>query len=173
MDSRGQVWVGTLNGLDRLNADGSFSVYGPGEGLAANAVGCILEDDAGDLWLSTNKGISRFSPGSRTFTNYSAADGVGDLLGWSACLKRPDGEMLFGGYTGLIAFNPTKVVDIASHAPIRLSDFRINGQTVQLDPSSPLQKTIAAASQITLSHEQRSFSLEFASLNFLSSSATR
>ncbi len=173
VDSHGHLWAATQNGLDRLNADGSFTVYGTAQGLATNALSCILEDDAGSLWMSTAKGISRFNPQSRTFTNYLAADGLGDLQGWAACLKRPDGEMFFGGYAGLIAFYPTKGVDTPSSAPIRLSELKINGQSVQVGPASPLKESIASAREITLSNQQRNFSLEFASLNFVNSGATR
>jgi signal transduction histidine kinase/ligand-binding sensor domain-containing protein len=173
IDSRGHLWLATLDGLDELNADGSFSVYRPAGAVAANAVSCILEDDDGNLWLSTNKGIARFNLRSRTFTSYAAPDGVGDLLGWGACLKAPDGQMFFGGYTGLTAFFPERIRDIPSAAPIRLSDFRINGQTVEVSPQSPLTRSIASATEISIDPRQRNFSLEFASLNFVNSGATR
>jgi ligand-binding sensor domain-containing protein/signal transduction histidine kinase len=173
IDSHGQVWAATQGGLNRRNADGSFSAFGTAQGLAGTSVSCILEDDAGELWLSTNLGLSRFSPGSQTFTNYSVADGVGDLLGWGACFRRPSGEMLFGGFTGLVAFNPGKVAKTATRAITRISDFKIDGQSVQIDPSSPLSRSISTTTEITLSHEQRNFSLEFAALNFLSASTTR
>ena len=172
-DSHGEMWFGTQNGLDKLNADGSFSAYQERDGLGGNAVSCILEDGVGNLWLSTNKGISRFDPRSRAFTNYSSADGLGDLTGWDACFRRPDGEMFFGGFSGLVAFYPDRIVDAPSRAPIKLTDLRINSQTAQISPTGALRESIAYANEIALSDEQRSFSLEFASLNFLNSSATR
>jgi ligand-binding sensor domain-containing protein/signal transduction histidine kinase len=173
IDSRDQLWVATQNGLDKLNADGSFSTYRERDGLGGNAVSCILEDAFGHLWMSTNKGISRFDGKSATFTNYSTADGLGDLTGWDACFRSPSGEMFFGGFSGLIAFLPGEVVDVPPQAPIRLTDLRINGQSAQIGPAAPLTKSILYTSEMKLSHEQRNLSLEFASLNFLNSSATR
>jgi len=173
IDSGGQVWVATQDGLNELNADGTFSVYREREGLAGDAVSCILADDVGNLWLSTNRGISRFDHSSRSFTNYSTSDGVGDLTGWDACFRSPSGEMFFGGFSGLIAFNPDKVVDAPSHAPIRLTDIRIQEQDVGIGPSSFLRKSIVYADDLILSNEQRNVSLEFASLNFLNSGSTR
>lgn len=173
VDSRDQVWVATQNGLDELKADGSFSAYRESDGLGGNAVSCILEDGAGDLWLSTNKGISRFDPRSRIFTNYSASDGLGDMTGWDACFRSRNGAMFFGGFSGLIAFFPENIVDTPAHVPIRLTDLRINGQTVPIAPAGPLTESILYTSAITLSDAQKNFSVEFAALDFLSSASTR
>jgi ligand-binding sensor domain-containing protein/signal transduction histidine kinase len=173
IDSRDQLWVATQNGLDRLNGDGSFSTYRERDGLGGNAVSCILEDGAGNLWLSTNKGISRFDPRSRVFTSYSAADGLGDLTGWDACFRSAGGEMFFGGFSGLISFYPPEVADAASNAPVRLTELRINGQPAQMSPAGPLARSVEFTTDITLTDDQRNFSLEFASLNFLNSGATR
>lgn len=172
-DSHGQMWFGTQNGLDKLNADGTFTAYQQVDNLGGNAVSCILEDAVGDLWLSTNRGISRFDPRSQLFTNYSSADGLGDLTGWDACFRTSDGEMFFGGFSGLIGFFPGKIVDPPSHAPVRLTDLKINGEPAQIGPGAPLATSIVSAIELTLSHGQTNLSLEFASLNFLNSNATR
>ena len=36
--------------------------YTTREGLPDNVVQCILPDQSGNLWLSTNNGLSRFNP---------------------------------------------------------------------------------------------------------------
>ena len=173
VDSRDQLWLATQDGLDKRNADGTFTAYREADGLGGNAVSCILEDPFGNLWLSTNRGISRFDPHSQVFTNYSAAEGLGDLTGWNACLRSRDGEMFFGGFSGLIAFYPERIVDTPSRAPIRLTELRINGQAAPIRAAGPLKQSIAYAKEITLSDEERNFSLEFASLNFMNVGGTR
>src|SRR6266481_3999540 len=90
VDRSGTVWLGTQNGLDRLDTKtGTFGAYYERDGLSGNAVSCILEEERGDLWMSTNKGLSRFDPQRKTFKNYSAADGLpgDDLTGWGATLR--------------------------------------------------------------------------------------
>ncbi len=137
----------------------------------------MLEDASGNLWLSTNRGVSQFRPATRTFVNYSGEDNVGDLTGSrasrGACYRSPAGDMYFGGYSGLIEFNPLDIVDIALRAPIRLTDFKIAGRSVVLRPSSVPAPSNVAGPEVTLSDAQRNFSLEFASLNFLEPNATR
>ena len=68
------LWVGTGYGLNRLcrDADGGigFERYTEKEGLPNNTIHGILEDDAGLLWLSTNKGLARLDPVSGQVVGY-------------------------------------------------------------------------------------------------------
>ena len=51
------MWVGTQNGLDKFDPGaGSFKSYYEQDGLAGDVVSCILEDQRGLLWMSTNQG---------------------------------------------------------------------------------------------------------------------
>jgi signal transduction histidine kinase len=65
-------------------------------------VSCILEDERGNLWMSTNNGVSKFDTLLQTFKHYSTADGLpgNDLTGWGSCSKSSSGEMFFGGFRG-------------------------------------------------------------------------
>ena len=57
-DAKGRFWVGTQGGgLNLMDRDtGRFTPFREGGGLANNAIYGILEDRAGNLWLSTNDG---------------------------------------------------------------------------------------------------------------------
>ena len=120
---------------------------------------CILEDERGNLWMSTNNGVSRFDPLKKTFKNYTVIDGLPgpDLTGWGACYKSPTGEMFFGGFSGATAFHPDKVVDTSYVPPITLTDFRLFGTRVEVGAGSPLDKAITHATALTLSHQQNTF----------------
>src|SRR5204862_8004007 len=58
------LWIGTNGGgLNCFNKiTGKFVRYDIEEGLPNKVVYGILNDDSGNLWLSTNKGLSRFTP---------------------------------------------------------------------------------------------------------------
>jgi ligand-binding sensor domain-containing protein len=63
LDRSGTVWAGTNYGLCRLDRSRhTFTSYFARDGLADSAVKGILEDERGDLWLSTADGLSRFNP---------------------------------------------------------------------------------------------------------------
>src|SRR5258708_28734771 len=158
------MWVGPRDGLDSFESKtGTFTVYTRRDGLPSNSVGCILEDDHGDLWMSTNNGVARFDPRRKTVRKYSTSDGLPgpDLTGWGACFKNPAGEMFFGGFSGATAFFPDKVVDTSYTPPVVLTEFRLSGRPVEIRGGSPLSKSISYTTRLTLSHEQPIFSLAF------------
>src|SRR5690606_36166937 len=77
-DSKQQLWFGTLDGgvsLYNVEED-KFKTYTIAEGLANNNVYGILEDDNGIIWLTTNRGISRFDTNANKFTNYDSKYGL-------------------------------------------------------------------------------------------------
>jgi PAS domain S-box-containing protein len=175
-DRSGTMWVGTQDGLGKFDArTGTFKTYYEQDGLSGNAVSCILEDNSSHLWMSTNNGLSVFDTSKQTFKRYSAADGLpgADLGGWSACFKSPTGEMLFGGFSGGVAFHPDKVVDSPYVPPVVLTDFRLFGWPVTVGVHSPLHKSIGYTTALRLSHDENVFSLEFSALSYFNPATNR
>ncbi len=71
--SEGKLWIGTWNGICRLEENGKFHRYGPEHGLSHKMVLCIVEDPkSGDLWIATMRGLNRFSGGK--FTSFTQTD---------------------------------------------------------------------------------------------------
>ena len=133
-----------------------------------NAVEGILEDSAGNLWLSTSNGLSKFSPQTLTFKNYFADDGLAndEFNDFSVYYKSASGEMFFGGVNGVTAFYPEKVVDRPFVPTLVLTDFRLFNDPVPVGGRSPLKKSITYTDSLTLSHAQNIFALEFSALSF-------
>ena len=176
VESSGIVWAGTQNGLNRVNPrTGEIIAYHDSNGLPSNAISCILGDSVGNLWISTSQGVSRFDPHAGTFKNYSSADGLPgpDLTGWGACFKSSTGEMFFGGFAGATAFYPDRILDDTYVPPIVLTDFEISGASARPGPGSALHRSIGFTEELTLAHDQATFSLEFAALSFRSPATNR
>ena len=175
VDHTGAVWVGRQNGLDRFEPlTDTVTQFSEKDGLASNAVSCILEDARGDLWMGTSKGLSRLDVRRRTFKNYGQADGLPgpDLTGWSACFRSPDGEMYFGGFAGAVAFRPENVTDSSYIPPVVLTAFQLSGATVAVGAGSPLSRSIDYTNALRLSHRD-TFSFEFSALSFRSPETNR
>lgn len=108
MTGNGDLWVGTLNGLNHISrADleagrNRFSLYAVADGLPNNTIYGIVPDAENHLWLSTNSGLSRFTPASGEFENFDVADGLPtNELNGGAELHTDDGRIYFGGVDGV------------------------------------------------------------------------
>jgi signal transduction histidine kinase/ligand-binding sensor domain-containing protein len=98
-DQAGNLWIGTGQGLHRLR-DGKITVIRKADGLAHDAVRCILPAHDGSLWLGTVGGLSRLHAGR--FTNYTTEDGLANNF-IRALFEEPDGTLWVGSYGGGLA----------------------------------------------------------------------
>ena len=166
-DSKGNIWVGTQTGLNRLLRNGSFLRYSEKDGLANNFINGILDDSKGNLWLSTNRGISQFNIQRKTFRNYNVNNGYDDNEFLSrAALKLKDGQFVFAGLNGFNMFHPEKLKIDHSVPPVFITDFKISNRSVNPEKNSPLREVIGEAKEIQLDYDQSEFSFDFAALNF-------
>jgi ligand-binding sensor domain-containing protein/serine phosphatase RsbU (regulator of sigma subunit) len=170
-DSRGNLWVGTVDGLNKMLKDGKFTSFTTLDGLPSNTINAILEDEKGNLWLSTNNGISCFNPDKKTFRNYDEGDGLqSNQFKSDSYFQSRDGEMFFGGVSGLNAFYPREVRDNPNIPSLFLTDFKLFNQSIKIgDYDSLLKQHISGTKEITLNHTQSIFSIDFVALNLTQS----
>ncbi len=175
------LWVGTSRGLnkmvlDEVNNTTNFSHYTVKDGLPNNVIHGILEDQAGNLWLSTNKGLSKFQPQTGKFRNYDMRNGLqGNEFKTWASFESKSGEMFFGGINGFNAFYPEQVKDNPFVPPIALTNLQLFNEPVVIgsDNTSILRKTIGETKALVLSYQDYIVSFEFAALHYAASEKNR
>ena len=159
---RRYLWVGTKGGgLNRLDKQtGKFQHFTSEDGLPDNVIYSILTDRAGNLWLSTNKGLCRMTPESNSefrFKIFTAADGLqSNEFNTSSYLKMKDGTLVFGGVNGLTIFHPDSLRFNENAPQTQIVALKINNDLIH--PAS-----------LSLSHRQNFLSIEFAALDFTNS----
>ena len=84
-DKRGLMWIGTDAGLCSFDGK-SFRIFKPSEGMAANQIWAITEDEQGNLWFgSYGEGLYKYD--GRHFKQFTKKDGIVDdrirVLCWS------------------------------------------------------------------------------------------
>ncbi|WP_232793833.1 hybrid sensor histidine kinase/response regulator transcription factor [Siphonobacter sp. SORGH_AS_0500] len=167
-DSKGTIWVGTNgNGLAYLTPQSKkFKVLSESDGLINGVVLKIIETPTGELWLSTNKGLSCFNPLNKRFKNYTHHHGLqGGAFVLGSGLQLSTGELYFGGQSG---FNHFKRSDIKINNQIPevvLTELKIDNQAVVPSPKGPIDQSLLTASEIRLAYKQN-FSIHFEALNF-------
>lgn len=174
-DSHNRLWFCTFGGgINRLvSYSGSastaiFEHYDQKNGLINNAVYCILEDNLGFLWISTEEGISRFDYNTKDFENFDKNSGLlVNSFSESTGAILPNNELLFGNTQGTLLINPDKLEKNLFKPNLVLTNFQIFNKDVDhRQPDSPIRQTIETLSEIELDHLQSSFSIEFAALNY-------
>ena len=132
-------------------------------GLPNKKIISILEDNNGNLWLLTPRGISNLNPATGLVKNYDENDGVNlNSSFYFPYLKDKNGEMYFGGFNGFIKFHPDSIKDNTFIPPIVITSFKKFNKDAKLD-SSHLVKKIDLNS-----YNENFISFEFAALNYIS-----
>lgn len=169
-DKKGRLWVGTIGGglnvLDPVTR--KLITYSTDEGLPDNTVNSILEDSKGQMWLSTNNGISCYNPEKNTFKNSTLYNGIQSFeFMQNSGLKTSKGMLLFGGVNGFNAFDPAERTENLNAPPVVITGFKLFNKTVRPDDkNSPLKEDIIMTRQMTLSYDQSIITFEFAALGF-------
>lgn len=159
------LWIGTTgNGLIRFDkTTGQSHAFTTEDGLSNNTIYAIVPDDRHNLWLSSNRGITRFNFVSHAVRNFDITDGLisNEFNRWH-CFKLPDGRIAFGGVTGYTIFNPAAIRDDAFQPRVLLSNLLINNKALP-DTLSFNGSSLDALSELVLPYDQNFLSFEFAS----------
>lgn len=156
-DSEGKIWFGTVaNGL--LCYDPSTNEMKPVPGASCSDIMGILEDQSGNIWVSTMYGIGMLDKKTMSFTNYTEGDGIGgnQFTDRAACAL-PDGTLVFGGNHGITMFKPQQADSVVS-VPVIFEDVKVHNRRIDYD--------FRSGETLKLNWRQDAFSISFAALNY-------
>ncbi len=137
------------------------------EGLCNNAVLNILEDNRGNLWLSTFNGLSKFNPVDKTFKNYYQNDGLqSNQFLYNAALKLQSGEFVFGGIKGFNIFYSDSILSRNNMPPVLLTGLRINNIPVTSDNKYVTKISNNNIQSLKLPFTEAVLSFDFAALEY-------
>jgi diguanylate cyclase (GGDEF)-like protein len=160
-DRSGGLWVDTaVSGLHHLQPASAgqlpgFDRVSERHGRVGRPFGVnLLEDARGRIWTQQHV----YDPASDRLDELTEADGKHFGTGWfHAYAQAADGRLLFGGSRGLLVVSPERF-EVSNYAPrLVLADLHVNGVR---QPVPPMLQRLQVAPQ------QRSFSLEFAALDY-------
>ncbi len=163
------LWLGTaMSGLCRFDTQtGDLRQFTEKEGLANNIVNGLLSDGKKNLWISTNRGLSRFDIELERFTNYNMADGLqSNEFNRGAYYKSAGGEIFFGGIKGYNCFFPSAIVPEEFMAPVVFTGLQLYDDN-HLAVNEKMFD-IQESHHLKLSYNQNHFTIDFASLDFAS-----
>lgn len=175
-DPDGTLWIGTSGGgLFRLR-DGRLSAVTARQGLYDDVAFAILDDAAGNLWMSCNRGIFRvarheleeFFAGKRaavTCAAYGEADGMKSAEcngGFQPSAWRGrDGRLWFATIRGAVVVDPRAIRVNREPPPVVLERVIVDG------------RDLGAVAGKAFPPGSRSIELDYAGLSFVSSERMR
>jgi signal transduction histidine kinase len=161
------IWVATTNGLYILKNKQVRHHLNVRDGLPNSFVYAVLFDDAGNAWVSTNRGLAKIAkpvPGEDTtfsITNYSSKEGLqGDEFNTKGYYRSLDGTLYFAGVNGINFFKPQELVSKDEPSKTMLTEIEVNNQPYlpELQPEF--------INKIGLSYQQNNIRLSFSCMDF-------
>ncbi len=118
LDSKNRLWIGTNNGLNRIDSDQTqviqyYRESGNRQTLAANNIRTIAEDSQGRIWIgSVGGGIARYMDQDDAFLSYTEAEGLSSNV-IITILEGKDGRIWVATHDGISVLNPdTDQIDV-------------------------------------------------------------
>lgn len=172
-DKTGALWVGTENGLCRIDPKlKKVLVFDQKNGLADPGVASLLLDKHNQLWISHKKGISKIDIHTFSIKNYTipAVDKNGQFLICSGFYDVTEDHIYFGYSQGYVHFSPGSIQDNPLRPVPRLVELKVNNQSVGVDQLINdhliMPHPLYESPGITLTHRERSFSIEFTATHY-------
>ena len=169
-DSRKRLWFMTQGaGFCRFNPENeSFTRFDMSKGFPSNIIYRMVEDNRGNLWLTTNNGLVCFNPETDDKRVYTTANGLlSNQFNYQSGYKDKMGRIYLGSINGFITFDPSTFVENTFVPPVVITDFFLFNKRMQIgSKDSPLKESIVFSDEVELESDQNSFSLHAAALGY-------
>lgn len=163
MERNGDMWVGTMNGLCKYHAKEDRFEEIPLDIPSHNI--CSIIEDQRILWLTTTKGLVRYTPGEgcQVFTR---SDGLqSEQFLSNAALKASDGKIYIGSVNGFNAFYPYQIKTNRVLPPVVITGLEIFNKEIRVGDKL-LPKALNRLEELDLTYRDHVFSLLYASLSY-------
>ncbi len=122
-----------------------FNLFIESDGLPSDCVNGMLEDDHGNLWISSLTGISKleldegYGPevikSIHTLWRYHGIEKP--VFNEKSCFKSEDGWMFFGGIYGVTYFHPDSIRENPIIPPVHITKILINDTDLSAIKETP------------------------------------
>lgn len=157
-----------LVGLDALTYEKKF-FYNRLNLLPNNSIFDMQLDKKGNIWLSSNSGLIKFSTNNHQIQKFNHEQGLTNSeFNSGTSLALTDGRLVFGSPKGLIFFDPLKVGAKKNNAiKVAITDITLVSNDLVM-PFSNLN-----GQSIELTHEDVGLSIHFSTLEFQNQKSTQ
>lgn len=130
------------------------------------AIHGILEDNNGNLWISTNRGLSKYNIASGNAVNYGYSYGL-QIIEYSDGAYFADDRhntLLFGGINGFVVISQSGNIEKRYNPDILFNDITINDQVL------PIRSMLSEDGLLELQPSHRTFTINTTALDYIDGS---
>ena len=173
-DKLNRLWIGTSLGINLLtsyNLDrrATFEHFTIPDGLPNNTIHGIVCDDEDHLWISTNYGISQFTPSLKQFQNYSEFDGLQDneFADGAYYFSKKNSLIFMGGINGFNYFAPSEITQYSYVPSLSISEIKEQYQNKPLFNQYVIDQDASDPPEVRLNYNQNFFNIKMAVLSYI------
>ncbi len=176
-DRKARLWIATQGGIYLVadpNAKGKLHVktIGLAEGLPNGFANSLLEDEQGDIWSSTDPGLVRIDGTSLAVQSLLRAEGVGIAWYWvNSGAKTAQGELLFGGISGLTVVRPKLFTPWRYAPPVVVTQAKVGGKDTYVN--NRCVGNVPVCNELIVEPDANSVAVEFSALDYSSPERNR
>jgi signal transduction histidine kinase/ligand-binding sensor domain-containing protein/CheY-like chemotaxis protein/HPt (histidine-containing phosphotransfer) domain-containing protein len=162
-DEEQNLWLGTRGGgLNRWDAEArklsraDIQQYSQEIELPSSNIYGIQSGRDGNLWLSHNRGVTKFNTDTLKSHHYGIRDGLQDTeFNMGASYKSDDGAIYFGGNRGYNVISQDGQAETAAAPQVSIAEIRIMNQKMEF------QEPYYKLKLLELGYEDKMISVEF------------
>jgi len=156
------------NGLNIYNVNRNrISHITTSDGLPSPYIMCAQKDAGGNLWLGMLNGLCRADLARLNFSFYDRTDGIrNDKFKTAATYTMKDGRLLFGTTSDFVVFDPERVRSSTAPPDVSITGIKLANTNLCVD-------SIEKLPELKLRYDDKSISIDFASLSYLKKNKLR
>jgi ligand-binding sensor domain-containing protein/signal transduction histidine kinase len=161
LDKHNHLWVGTVNGLNKIQlSDMNITNFQEESGLPNSCIYTLVTDTLDYIWLSTNRGIARIkceSMNSIKINKFDEANNIQDNeFNQNSFHYSKTHKLYFGGINGFNIIEPYKNYDIKYNKAVLISSIKVFDKNINIEKMKL---------PITLEYNQNYLEFEFATID--------
>jgi signal transduction histidine kinase/CheY-like chemotaxis protein/AraC-like DNA-binding protein/sugar lactone lactonase YvrE len=171
-DLKGIVWVGSSSGIFSLTPVSADSVIVAGlsvqSDLFSTSIHTIQHDNQGNLWVTTNQGLSLIDNSRRNVQSFNVNDGLinFEYSDGASFFDATDGRLFVGGTMG-VDIVQTEAIRLSSYfPPLAFNQLMIRNLPVEIGEESVLHSRINHQKDLELKYNQNAFSFSVSPLAY-------
>ena len=154
VDRQGRLWLSASgDGLVQVEpgygeTEPKFHVFNTSNGLVNNLVQSVVDTPDGNLWISTQQGVTAWNARKKSFENYMfSRNPMGNVYNENSAVCLDDGRVVLGGNYGLTIIQPSRLSHVSELTDVVFTSYPYSDE-------------------ITLTYEQRSPNIHFSTLDY-------